>query len=201
MQAWEIKGYTLEYDDDTHSYIVDGVIVPSVTQILGVKFGNKYAGVDRATLERAASRGTEIHKAIEDYCKGSRDNLLDIKEVRNFRFLLNYNALWVRENETPIIITKGDEPIAAGRLDLILSDECNENTAVADIKTTSTLDKEYLAYQLNLYRIGYMQSYDIDITQLYGIHLREDKRKLVKIPINERAAWDIIAEYERSKKV
>ena len=64
MESWEINGYTLEYDDESHTYIVDGVIVPSVTQILGVKFGNKYAGVNRSTLERAANRGTAIHEAI-----------------------------------------------------------------------------------------------------------------------------------------
>ena len=83
-------------------------------------------------------------------------------------------------------------------MDLILKD-VNEERVIADIKTTATLDKEYLAYQLNLYRVGYMQSYGEDIAQLYGVHLREDKRKLVKIPINEGAAWDIINEYERGK--
>ena len=55
--------------------------------------------------------------------------------------------------------------------------------AVADIKTTSVLDKEYLVYQLNLYRIGLEQSYDYKIDSLYGIHLRDGKRKLVPIPI------------------
>ena len=83
-------------------------------------------------------------------------------------------------------------------MDLIL--DINGDTAIADIKTTATLDKEYLAYQLNLYRIGYMQSYGIEITQLYGVHLREDKRKLVNIPVNEGIAWDIIDEYERGKQ-
>ena len=196
METWQINGYTLEYDGESHTYIVDGLIVPSVTQILSVKYGNKYAGVNRSTLERAAGRGTAIHEAIEKYCKGDAAQI-EVKEVRNFRFLINYYALSVLENETPIIIAKDGAPIAAGRLDLILSD--NENMSIADIKTTSTLDKEYLAYQLNLYRIGYMQSYRKDITQLYGVHLRDDRRKLVKIPINEGAAWDIIDNYERSE--
>lgn len=197
METWQINGYTLEYDNESHTYIVDGLIVPSVTQILGVKFGNKYAGVNRSTLERAASRGTAIHEAIEKYCKGNEAQI-EVKEVRNFRFLMNYHALNVLENETPVIIAKDGTPIAAGRLDLILKD-VNEERVIADIKTTATLDKEYLAYQLNLYRVGYMQSYSKDIAQLYGVHLREDKRKLVKIPINEGAAWDIINEYERGK--
>lgn len=197
MKTWQINGYTLEYDDESHTYIVDGLIVPSVTQILGVKFGYKYAGVNHSTLERAASRGTAIHEAIEKYCKGD-ETQIEVKEVRNFRFLMNYHVLNVLENETPVIIAKDGTPIAAGRLDLILID-VNEERVIADIKTTATLDKEYLAYQLNLYRVGYMQSYGEDIAQLYGVHLREDKRKLVKIPINEGAAWDIINEYERGK--
>ena len=35
----EIAGHTLEYIDDSHTYLVDGVIVPSITQILKLKFG------------------------------------------------------------------------------------------------------------------------------------------------------------------
>lgn len=193
MNTWDISGYTLEYDDESHTYIVDGVIVPSVTQILAVKFGNKYAGVNRSTLERAASRGTAIHEAIENFCKYG--DYSELKELHNFRFLAAYYDFFVMENETPIIIFKEDTPIAAGRLDLVLG--INGDTAIADIKTTATLDKEYLAYQLNLYRIGYMQSYGIEITQLYGVHLKEDKRKLVSIPVNAGIAWDIIDEYER----
>lgn len=194
METWSINDLTLEYDDDEHIYLVDGVIVPSVTQVLKVQFGGKYANVNRSVLQRAANRGTEIHKAIENYCRGDED-LIAIKEVRNFRFLKNQYNFKVLENEKPIIIVKDGTPIAAGRLDLVL--DIKDGTALADIKTTSTLDKEYLAYQLNLYRIGYMQSYGVDITGLYGVHLRDDKRKLVSIPINEGLAWDIIAQYER----
>lgn len=195
MESWLINGYTLEYDDESHTYIVDGVIVPSVTQILAVKFGGKYAKVDRSTLERAASRGTDIHKAIEDFCKTGKDD--GSKEVHNFKFLLVKNGFRVFESETPIVIAKDNTPIAAGRLDLVL--DAKTCTALADIKTTSTLDKEYLAYQLNLYRIGYMQSYGIEIKKLYGVHLRDDKRKLASIPVNEGLAWDILEEYERGK--
>lgn len=195
MDSWNINGYTLEYDDESHTYIVDGVIVPSVTQILAVKFGNKYAEIDAATLQRAAERGTAIHEAIETYCKTGIESA--IREVHNFRFLQKHYGFNVLENETPIIIIDKSIPKAAGRLDLVL--EIKGETALADVKTTATLDKEYLAYQLNLYRIGYMQSYCIDISKLYGVHLKDDKRKLVNIPINANIAWDIIDQYERGR--
>ena len=196
MDSWEINGYTLEYDDDTHTYLVDGVIVPSVTQILNVKFGRKYAGIDADTLQRAAERGTAIHEAIESYCKTGIERA--VREVHNFRFLKKHYGFKVLENETPIIIIDKGIPKAAGRLDLVL--DVKGEMAIADIKTTATLDKEYLAYQLNLYRVGYMQSYCKNITKLYGVHLKGDKRKFVEIPFNAVIAWDIIEQYEKGQK-
>lgn len=200
METWKIGANTLEYDDDTHTYIVDGVIVPSVTQILAAKFGNKYANVNTEVLKRAAERGTAIHRAIEEYCTTGKDN--GSKEVHNFNFLMTNYALTPIQNEVPIIIFDEKEinkPLAAGRLDLVLVDFYNYR-AIADLKTTATLDKEYLTYQLNLYRIGYMQCYGWNITDLYGVHLRDNKRKLVEIPINKAIAWDAINNYERSIK-
>ena len=60
-----------------------------------------------------------------------------------------------------------------------------DEMAVADIKTTSSLNKEYLGLQLNLYRIAVQQSYGYDIRRLYGVHLRNGTRKMVEIPIKE----------------
>lgn len=198
MESWDLNGYTLEYDDDTHTYIVDGVIVPSVTQVLKVKFGGMYNSVAPEVLKKAGERGTAVHKSIEDYCTKGID--LGTTEVRHFRFLKSYYDLKPVKNEIPIIVCKDDIPVTAGRLDMII--DKGDDRAVADIKTTSTLNKEYLAYQLNLYRIGVLQCYPYlgDITKLYGIHIREDKRKLVEIPVNEGIAWDIIDEYEREVK-
>ena len=201
MESWNLNGYTLEYDDDTHTYLVDGVIVPSVTQVLKVKFGGMYESVAPEVLKKAGERGTAVHKSIEDYCTKGID--LGTTEVRHFRFLQEYYDFEPISNEIPIIVSKDNEAVCAGRLDLII-DINNENhdRAVADIKTTSTLNKEYLVYQLNLYRLGVIQCYpDLGaITKLYGIHIREDKRKLVEIPVNEGIVWDIIDEYEREVK-
>lgn len=184
MESWEINGQTLEYIDECHLYLVDGIIVPSVTQLLGRKFGHKYDGISSATLQNAAERGTMIHKAIEDYCHGVES---DLEEVSDFAFLMDKYNFKVIENELPIILNIGGETFG-GRLDLILQKDNEIGMAVADIKTTSTLDKEYLGFQLNLYRIGVEQSYGLNITSLYGIHLRQGKRKVVEIPIKE-AEW------------
>lgn len=191
----EIKGYTLEYYDEEHIYLVDGIIVPSITQLLKIKFGNKYDGINKAVLQRASDLGTQVHDAIEKFCRTGESS--DLLEVKNFKFLQKQYKFSVLENEVPIILFDNDEPISAGRLDLVI--DIDGVIGGADIKRTSSLDKNYLAYQLNLYRIAYKQCYDVEWEFLKGVHLREDVRKFVNIPINEDIAWELIKEYKEIK--
>lgn len=175
----QIKGRELEFDESTHTYFVDGKKVESVTQLISRLFPNKYADIPKDVLKRASERGTQVHKAIEAYCKGFDDGS---NEVMDFKFLQKHYKFIPLENELPIILDLNGKTYA-GTLDLVL--RIGDEFSVADIKTTSVLDKEYLVYQLNLYRLGLMQCYDYDITALYGIHINGKVRKVVKIPIIE----------------
>lgn len=195
-EVWEIAGHTLEYYDDQHLYLVDGIDVPSITQLLKMRFFHKYDGIPKQTLTRASEAGTQVHNAIEEYCKHGIE--ADLKEVRNFKFLQKKYNFIALENEIPVILFDGDRPISAGRLDMVI--EMDGKIGGADIKRTSTLDKEYLAYQLNLYRIAYKQCYGVEWEFLRGLHLREDVRKFVQIPINEELAWKLIEEYKEKKQ-
>lgn len=190
----QVAGRILEFIDDGHIYLVDGVEVPSITQILGLKFGGRYNGVNPAILKRAADAGTAVHKAIEDYCSvGKRSEL---PEFKNFLFLLEKFKLDVIGSEVPVILFDGDKPIAAGRMDLVVFSD--DGVGIADVKRTSVLDKEYLAYQLNLYRIAYRQCVEVNARFLKGIHLKNDVRRMADIPINEVAAMSLVNEW-RSK--
>lgn len=181
------NGRELEYIEPEHLYLVDGIIVPSVTQLLRPKFGGKYDGIPAATLNRAAERGTSIHKSIENYyARGIEDGR---EELRNIRWLADRYGFDVVASEVPVVIEKDGEPVAAGRLDLVLE---QAGVGLADIKTTASLDKEYLGYQLNLYRVGYEQTYGIKIDFLAGIWLRNDKRRYVSIPISDRVAEEML---------
>lgn len=192
VQTWEIAGHILEYIDDIHQYLVDGICVPSITQILKIKFGNKYENIDKEVLERAAKKGTMVHEAIENFEKWKIDDKC-CEELRNYKFLKRQYKFECLDNEVPIILFKNDIPVAAGRLDLVL--EMNKQLGLGDIKRTSVLDKEYLAYQLNLYRIGYFQSYGKKAEFLAGLHLRERVRKFVELPISEDMTMELVNEY------
>lgn len=192
MESWEIAGGLLEYIDETHTYIYDGVILPSITQMLKVKFGNKYNSVDEKVLKRAAEKGTAVHQAIEDYEKRNIDDDACV-ELRNYKFLKKQFDFKCLDNEVPIVLFYKDKPIAAGRVDLIIEDK--GKVGIADIKRTSVFDKEYVAYQTNLYRLGYQQSYGIEISFLRGIHLRDKVRKYIELPIKEEMMLEFIEKY------
>lgn len=195
-EYWEINGHTLEFYEDSHQYICDGVMIPSVTQVLAHKFGHKYDGISASTLSEAAKKGTETHLAIERLCKTGE--MTDLPEVKNFLFLKKAFKFEVVDNEVPVILFHAQEPICAGRLDLVI--KTDEGLGLADIKRTSVLDRDYLFYQLNIYKIAYEQCYWQDISFLKGIHLKENQRRYAHIPMNSPMAWEFIADYMRSEK-
>ena len=56
----------IEFLEASHTYLVEGVIVPSVTTILGATlFKDKYKGIPAYILQNKADFGVNVHKAIE----------------------------------------------------------------------------------------------------------------------------------------
>ena len=191
VETWEIKGYTLEYINEIHQYLVNGVCIPSITQLMKIKFKNKYDGIDKKVLQRAANKGTEVHEAIELYEKEGKES--NVPELRNYKFLKKHYKWEVIESEIPIILFKDEKPIAAGRLDQVI--KIGEELGINDLKRTSAFDREYVALQTNLYRIGYQQSYDKKIDFVSGTHLRDNTRKYYKLPVNEEYTNSVIEEF------
>lgn len=190
----ELNNHTLEFFEASHQYVADGVMVPSITQMLAFRFPNKYAGISKETLERAAEKGTRVHEAIERLVTTGEAE--DIPEVRGFEFLRKWYGFDVSATERPVILYHEGEPIAAGRFDLQL--EWNNETGGADIKRTASLDKEYLSMQLNLYRIAVRQTYGTEWKFLRGLHLRDDTRRFVPVQINEGLTLRFIEDYRRT---
>lgn len=193
----ELAGHTLEYIDDVHIYLVDGIQVPSVTQVVGAMFEDKYKDIPADVLKRAADAGTELHKSIEDFVNEGIES--ENREFKHFKFLMNQFSFAPLRSEIPVIVFFGDNPYCAGRFDLLIQGEYGQGVGIADIKRTSVLDKKYLYYQLNMYAEGYKQCYGGEIDFLKGIHIREDVRHYVSIPMDSRATFDAIRAYETKK--
>jgi len=182
-----INGHCVEYFDDGHDYLIDGVLKPSITSL----FHKDFSFVPPDVLQEAARKGTELHEAIEDYCKHGTES--DLIEVEHFKEMMQEHKFEVLENEVPVILFDTDnEPIAAGRVDMVI--KTGDEIGGADIKRVSRLDKKALTLQLNLYRIAYRQSYGTEWKFLKGIHLKENIKRFVDIPIKAFATLDSIEE-------
>lgn len=187
--------HDLTFDSNEHKYCVDGHQVPSVTQVLGWKFGHKYDDVAKDVLEGARHKGSELHNAIEMYHKDGLERA-DLMEFRDYKFLQKFFGFKVIKTECPVVIDI-DGFIIAGTFDQLQF--LDGLYGLADIKRTASLDKEYISYQLNLYKIGYEQCYPEKIDFLKAIHLRDGVRRYVDIPINESVTRRFIKEYQEGK--
>ena len=56
----------VEYIESSHQYLIDGVLVPSVTHIVSLILPNKYSGVPESVLNRKADFGTHVHEAVQN---------------------------------------------------------------------------------------------------------------------------------------
>lgn len=185
-----INGHTLEFMENTHTYICDGVIVPCVSDILAYKF-NDYKGVSQEVLNKASQLGTILHRSIE--CFEQQGIKSDLKEFKNYLFLKKQFKFENIANELPVLYEKGGRVLFVGTLDQIIT--IDGKLGINDFKRVSAPNKNKIAYQLNLYKMAYEQSYGKKIEFLSFTHLREDVRKFHELPINEKATEDLLSEF------
>lgn len=195
METFEINGHHLEFIPEDHIYICDGVIVPCVSNILAYKF-NDYGAVPKEFLQRASERGTQLHKAIESY---ERDGTTcELREFKNYLFLKKHYGFTNIANEVPVIYEKGGTVLFVGTLDQII--ELDGKLGINDFKRVSTPNKLKIAYQLNLYKLAYEQTYKKTVDFVSFTHLRETVRKFNKLPINEEVTLNLLNEFLESER-
>lgn len=190
MKTWTINNRYVEFIEETHQYIVDGVLVPCVSNILAYKFDD-YVGVSKDVLERAAQRGTELHNIIERYEKYGE--VSDKREFKNYLFLKKHYGWENLENEVPVLYEEDGKVLFIGTTDQVMS--MRGKTYLNDFKRVCSPNKEKITCQLNLYKLGYEQTYKKKIDALAFTQLREDVRKFREMPVNKEMALDLVREY------
>ena len=178
----------ISFDKQTHTYTNDGRLLLSVTEVIKrYVFPDLYSNVPDEVLAKAAERGTATHAVIERYINDSLTNE-DYEEhkadIDAFLNEITKMHLFLAQSER----TVSDGELLAGTIDIIgiCNDGLTERLMIADIKTTSKLNIEYLQWQLSLYSYLMCNADGKDYVagdspDLYGIHLRDGKCKIVKI--------------------
>lgn len=162
------------FDEATHTYSIDGVAVPSVTEICSILTADKY-GEGSGAVEGARARGTAVHELCEAYDYGTLDEVPG--ELAGYvqawaEFCRDYQPTWLYI-EHPVWSRKYGIAGTCDRVGII-----NGTTCIVDIKTTSSMDRQSkLALLAQLY--GYhMLLFDNGITtnisKAMGVQLKRD---------------------------
>lgn len=164
------------FNELDHTYTLDNKSLNGVTSILNRQlFADKYSGISDEVLNKAAEYGKGVHESIELY-----DSLgigEDEDAVKSYIKLCQKEGLTRLDNEYLI----SDNDYVASSIDVVF-DDCS----LADIKTTSHLDEEYVSWQLSIYAYLFeLQNPDLQANRLLAIWLpkaRYGKPKVVEVP-------------------
>lgn len=133
----------LTYRDEDHTYWLDGVRIPSVTQVLSLAGLGVPDDVPRDILAKAAAKGSFIHKACELLDEGDLDETSVPEEWRG------YVQAWARFKEERVarilsveemVHSNPDHQPYAGKLDRTVHLHGDDGIrTIVDLKTGSRL--------------------------------------------------------------
>ena len=179
----------LIFADSSHTYMLDGYVIPSVSELCDPMHKEAYKDAPKWQLEVAAERGTAVHEATQQF---DRTGSADVAE-EHLPYLLAYRD-FVVEHKPAWELTEQpmyhEEHMYAGtpdRYGMIAGKK-----TLVDIKTTYTVIKPSCTAQLNLYRLMLIaKGYEVE--QMAILHLKRDGTyKLIAIQEDEPLALALI---------
>lgn len=176
----------LEFDEASHVYTRNGIILPSVTTIMKPLTQSIYDAIPSDVLANAAQRGTSIHRAVEFYEQYGWDKVDTL--------ISGYVEAWKKfraDHPTFEIVAseqRGYHPVYgfAGTMDIVgIDSKYPKHIQLMDIKTGSVASPMTWAVQLSAYE-EMLKYGNVGDVQKSVIHLMEDGTyKLYPIKDNE----------------
>ena len=179
----------LVFLEEPHTYLLEGTVLPSVSELCVPLTRQIYKDVPKWQLEIAAERGTAVHAATVML---ESDGSAEVEEsyvpyVRAYAsFLTRHSPSWSL-TEQPLY---HPEHLYAGTPDRYgLLDGAH---TLVDVKTTYTVHKPLVRGQLNLYRLMLLAK-GLPVEKLAILHLKPDETfRLVPVPVDEPLALALI---------
>ena len=188
----------LLFFDTGHKYTLDGEELPSVSEVTRFISREVYGDIGQYNLDRAAERGTAVHKATEILDKyGTVEISTDIEPYIKayIMFRKEHDCKW------ELIEAARYDPDRryAGTLDRLGT--VDGELAIVDIKTTAVISpahKKIYTAALNLYRRMFPER---EIKKLLIVQLRKDETyKLHRLDIDDSLADACLTLNEALKK-
>jgi hypothetical protein len=166
----------INFVEETHTYTTpSGVVIQGLTTLLKKHgIGGYSSSIPAYILENAKNKGIAIHL---DCQTGELFGEYKTQEGANFGKLKIEHDFSVLQSE---YLVSDNNTLATFLDDVIIKEN---QLCIADIKTTYSLDKNYISWQLSIGAyLFHIQNPDLKIKKLYAIWLRGDKKEMVEIP-------------------
>ena len=178
------------FDEFNHTYTLNGVILPSVTQVMKRLSKEYYTDINQAVIEKAGKRGTKVHQAIELY------ETMGVYDEQVKDYVLQYLRAKSAYKFTPIkqelMLTNG---VYCGTVDMIAN--MNDKLVLIDLKATSKINDILVEVQLAGYK-QLLSDNGIEVEDCYVLHLTNKSAKLKKIRPNETLWKELLDETYRN---
>lgn len=163
------------FDAANHTYSYEGRQLSGITSLLHRQlFPDMYAGISQEVLQNAADRGTLVHQNCELADEGFD---VDTIEAINYLKLKEENNLTFEQSEYLV----SDNEHYASCIDKVYRED-DTTFSLGDIKTTYSLNKEYVTWQLSIYAYLFeRQNPGAKVSSIFAIWLRDEKSKLVRL--------------------
>lgn len=190
MFDWNTK--EIEFIEETHQYLINGILTDSVTTIIKWLFPNKYEGIPLSILKNKAEFGSNVHQAIENSVNGLNTELSPLESLA----FEEYIKLKEKHSICPIECEKmvSYQYAYAGRLDMIA--DVNYTRCLIDIKTTAKVETEMLEWQLGMYKLA-LEEEGIKVGECYCLWLpKKSKGELIRIhPKSKKQIDEMLVKY------
>lgn len=180
------------FNELEHTYTLNGIILSGVTSMLSrTLFRDKYKGISKEVLAKAAEYGHNIHEQIELVDSlGVTSDTPAVQDYLRIKADLGVNTL-----ASEYLVS--DEEAIASSIDTVFDD-----LSLVDVKTTSHLDMEYLSWQLSIYaHLFERQNPTLKVPRLLAMWLpkpRYGKSMCVEVPRKPREAIEVLLAWNKS---
>lgn len=178
----------LEFIEEPHIYLLNGVEIPSVSTVMKPLSSSVYGDVDPQVLSMAANRGTIVHEAIENYLHYGIEDI----PMTYAGYLDAFVQFWKDYRPTIVAVeccVYHKYLQYAGTVDLLV--EIDGELWLIDNKTSSRIEKMLTRVQLEAYKKA-LATHDIRVKRKAILHLKKTgKYSFVEHPADDQKAWDV----------
>ena len=160
--------------EDPRGYWLGDKQLEGLTGMIGRQlFPNKYKAVPEKVLANAAKKGHKIHEDIQMYDMIGEAKTEAVKWYAEMKKNEGFEVI-----DSEYLVTDGTH--FASAIDKVMRRD--NKICLGDVKTTYELDKDYISWQLSIYKYLFnLINPDIEVDKLYAIWVRKGAQ-LIEVP-------------------